>query len=72
VLAGNFGKFKKTVPFKGLKKAELISDLKARKEDISGCKKNLDMKLQEILCGATNVPPLLSENHTVEELNLQA
>ena len=72
VLAGKFGKLKKVDPFKGLKKAEVISELKARKEGISGCKKDLDLRLQEILCGATNVPPLLSENHTVEDLNLQA
>lgn len=74
VLAGKFGKLKKMDPFKCLKKGELISELKARDVHVntSDNKKDLDHQLQEILCGATNVPPLLSEKHSLQDLNLES
>ncbi|KXJ13241.1 hypothetical protein AC249_AIPGENE7033 [Exaiptasia diaphana] len=71
VLAGKMGKIKKVDPFKKLKKAELVNELKARNKDVSGDRKKLDIRLQETLRGATNVPPLLTSDLSVNDLNLQ-
>jgi hypothetical protein len=74
VLDGKEGQRNKVHPFHKLKVEQLRSELRARGEDDSGLKPDLQERLTEILGGTSRVPALLfgsDVNCTLDELNLK-
>ena len=73
VLKGKFGKSDAIGPFKSLKVEDLRQELKSRRVDAHGNKKELQERLTDLQRGASRVPALLfgSQQQSLDELNLQ-
>lgn len=69
--AGPAGKKDIPHPYKNLKVAELRDELQARGMENTGKKEELQKDLFEVLGGTVRLPALLTNNKSIEELNLQ-